>query len=178
MPGMTNCLVGSGGGASTIKVAGYSPIYLTSNINWTDEKKNAIITNLRALLAQYEALGVSIYQITGTGSIGSLQTSYQKVTSSELSMDYDSNYLYIGGSPVSSNTGQTIGYTAGLATYYLEAPSGLATQLTGILKTVWSDPETSGVYSLYITITWGADYTYTNVGSGLSIPYMRMWISD
>lgn len=177
MPGMTNCLVGSGG-ASTIKVAGYCPVYLTSNINWTDEKKNAIITNLRTLLAQYEALGVSIYQITGTGSIGSVQTSYQKVTSSELSMDYDSAYLYIGGAPVSSNVGQMLGYTAGIAMYYLEAPSSLATQLTTISKTVWSDTETSGVYSLYVTITWGTDYTYPGVGSGLSIPYMRMWISD
>lgn len=177
MPGKTNAI--SGGGASTIKVAGYSPIYLTSNINWTDEKKNAIITKLRTLLAQYEALGVSIYQITGIGSFGSLQTSYQKVTSSELSMDYDNNYLYIGGAPVASNIGQMLGYIAGLATYYLEAPSSLAEQLTTISKTIWSDTtETGGVYNLYITITWGVDYTYTNVGSGSSIPYMRMWISD
>ena len=176
MPGKTNAV--SGGGPSTIKVAGYCPVYLTSNINWTDEKKNTIITNLRALLAQYESKGCSIYQITGTGSVGSVQTSYQKVTSSELFMDYDSAYLYIGGAPVSSNIGQLVGYTAGLATYYLEAPSSLATQLTAISKTVWSDSESSGVYSLYITITWGADYTYENVGSGLSIPYMRLWISD
>ena len=176
MPGKTNAV--SGGGASTIKVAGYYPVDLTSNINWTDEKKDALITKLRAFLAQYEALGVSIYQFTGTGDVGSVKTSYQKVTSSELVMAYDSAYLYIGGAPLSSDIGQMLGYTAGLATYYLEAPSSLVEQLTAISKTVWSDSESSGVYSLYITITWGTDYTYENVGSGLSIPYMRMWIRD
>lgn len=174
---LTNAI--SGGGASTIKVAGYYPVDLTSNINWTDEKKNAVISNLRSFLAQYEALGVSIYQFTGTGDIGSVQTSYQKVTSSELVMDCDSAHLYIGGVPLASNIGQMLGYIAGLATYYLEAPSSLAKQLTTISKTIWSDTtETGGVYKLYITITWGEDYTYTNVGSGSSIPYMRMWISD
>ena len=176
MPGKTNAV--SGGGASTIKVAGYSPIYLTSNINWTDEKKNAIITKLRALLAQYESLGVSIYQITGTGSAGSAVITYKKVTSSELVMSYTSNYLYIGGSPLSSNIGEISGYVSGLATYYLEAPSNLKAQLATIMHTVWSDPETSGVYSLYATITWGAYFSIQDIGNGPTIPYMRMWISD
>ena len=176
MPGKTNAV--SGGGASTIKVAGYSPIYLTSDINWTDEKKNAIITNLRALLAQYEALGVSIYQITGTGDIGSLQISYQKVTSSELSMDYASDYLFIGGSPVSSDIGKLFGALYGLAPYYLEAPSNLAAQLATLSHKVWSDTtETGGVYNLYATVTWGA-YFEIDGNSGPTIPYIRMWIGD
>ena len=177
MPGKTNAVSG-GSTSSTIKVNGEYSIELTPSITWTDEKKNAIITNLRALLAQYETLGVSIYQIAGTGSVGSIHISYKKVTSSELYMGYDSTRLYIGGSPLSTDIGELAGALFGLSTYYLEADSSKAAQLGTFAHTIWTDPDTSNVWKLQVTITWGADFEITNLGSGKTVPNIRFIWSD
>lgn len=167
---LTNAI--SGGGVSTIKVAGVLQSTLPATVSSTEDK-NAIITFLRTSLAQYESKGVSIYQLSVTGEAPNYICSYVKVTSSNLKMNYNNQQLLIGTS--ADDLPALTMSTFGVPAWYLEANSDIASSLNVFAKE-WK--QSGSTNTLSVTILWDGTWTSEFAGKGPAVPNMMMGWSD